>query len=73
MVTSFCNNCFGKIVDNGTSYPGPFRQFLKHRNYCSQFTFSFEGEKKQEVFGLYYDNKSLLHLLVVLIILSFLF
>ena len=46
MLNSFCINRFGKIVDNDTSYPGPFLEFLKHRNYSGQNTFSFEHREE---------------------------
>ena len=46
MLTSFCINCFGKIVDNDTPHPGPFLEFFKHRNYSSEITFSFEHREE---------------------------
>ena len=46
MLTSFCINRFGKIVDNDTSHPGPFLEFLKHRNYFGQNTSSFDHREE---------------------------
>ena len=46
MLTSFCIVCFGKIVDNDTSYPGPFLEFFKRRNNSSQITSSFEHREE---------------------------
>ena len=46
MLTSFCIVCFGKIVDNDTSYPGPFLEFFKQRNNSSQITSSFEHREE---------------------------
>ena len=46
MLTSFCINRFGKIVDNDTPHPRPFLEFFKHRNYSSENTFSFEHREE---------------------------
>ena len=35
-----------KIVDNVTSYPGPFLEFFKHKNYSGKNTFSFEHREE---------------------------
>ena len=42
MLTSFCHNRLGQIVDNDTPHPGPFLKILKPRNYSSKITFSFD-------------------------------
>ena len=46
MLTSFCINRFGKIVDNDTPHPGPFLEFFKRRNYSSKKTFSLEHREE---------------------------
>ena len=35
-----------KTVDNDTPHPGPFLEFLKHRNYFGQNTPSFEHREE---------------------------
>ena len=52
MLTSFCINRFGKIVDNDTPHRGPFLEFLKQRNYSSKITFRFEHREAGSILAL---------------------
>ena len=45
-------NRFVKIVDNDTPHPGPFLEFLKHRNYSCKITFSFEHREAGSILPL---------------------